>query len=160
LSSAIQLRRQSTEDQIATLRQIAKEDRQNQITRLSDAVALANSIGLKDPSSTGNLITSFSGPTLYLRGSKALQAELNLLKQRTSDDPYIPELPDLLKKQALLKNIDLNPQHLSVATIDQSALVPEEPIKPQKALILILGVILGGILSMFIILVRQMFKQR
>ncbi|TCT09085.1 LPS O-antigen chain length determinant protein WzzB [Paralcaligenes ureilyticus] len=158
LSSAIHLRLQSTQDQIAILRKNAKVDRQNDIARLKEALTLAESIGLENPSITGNLITSYTGSTMYLRGAKALQAELNLLEKRTSDDPYIVELPNLLKKQALLQSIDLNPQHLSVAIIDQAATAPEDPIKPKKTLVLALGVILGGILGIFIVFIRQMFK--
>lgn len=159
LSSAIRLRLQSTDDQIATLRKIAKMDRQNDIARLKEALALAESISLETPPNAGNLITSYSGSTMYLRGAKALRAELTLLEKRISDDPYIPELPNLLKKQTLLQSIDLNPQHLSVAIIDQAATVPEDPIKPKKALILALGVILGGILGILIALTQQMFKR-
>jgi chain length determinant protein (polysaccharide antigen chain regulator) len=160
LSSAIHLRRQSTEDQISTLRKIAKTDRQNDVIRLQEALALAESIGLDNPSDTGNLITSYTGQTMYLRGAKALRAELALLEGRVSDDPYIPQLPDLMKKQLLLSNIDLNPERLSVATIDQAASIPEDPIKPRKALILVLGFILGGILAVFFVLIRKLLKPR
>ncbi|NYT84325.1 LPS O-antigen chain length determinant protein WzzB [Pollutimonas harenae] len=158
LSSAIQLRLQSTQDQIATLRKVAETTRQDSIARLKEALTLAESIGLSTPPDTGNLITSYTGATTYLRGSKALRAELKLLEQRQSDDPYIEELPNLLKKQSLLQKIDLAPQHVAVATIDQAATVPQEPIKPRKMLILALGIILGGMLGIFTALIRQMFK--
>lgn len=158
LSSAIQLRLQSTRDQIATLRKVAETTRQDNIARLKEALALAESIGLTSPPDTGNLITSYTGATTYLRGSNALRAELKLLEQRQSDDPYIDELPNLLKTQSLLQKIDLAPQHVAVATIDQAATVPQQPIKPKKMLILALGIILGGMLGIFIALIRKIFK--
>jgi len=159
LKSAITLRLQSISDQIATLRQVALMNRQNEIARLKNALTLAETINLNDPPSTGNLITSYTGTTTYLRGSKALKAELALLEKRASDDPYIPELPNLLKEQALLKKIDLNPRHLSVATVDQTAIPPEIPIKPKKSLIVVLGIILGLILGAVVAIIRQMWKK-
>ncbi len=160
LSSAVHLRLQSIDDQIATLRKIAKADRENSIARLKESLALAESVGLESPPNTGNLITSYTGDTMYLRGAKALRAELNLLEKRGSDDPYISELPNLLKKQTLLRGIDLKPKHLSVAVIDQAASVPENPVKPKKALTLVLGAIIGGILGIFIALIRKILKAR
>src|SRR5690606_31716961 len=131
--------------------------RQDRITRLENALAIANSIGLETPADGVPLVainaqglsteSIGSGSLLYLRGAKALQAELQQLKQRKTDDAYIPELPDLQKKQALLESINLNPDLISVATIDRAAIVPEEPVKPQKALIILLGLILGGMLG-------------
>ncbi|MGB6105282.1 MAG: Wzz/FepE/Etk N-terminal domain-containing protein [Pusillimonas sp.] len=159
LSSDIQLRLQSTRDQIATLRTVEETTKQDSIVRLKEALALAEAIGLETPPNTGNLITSYSGSTTYLRGAQALRAELKLLEARESNDPFIAELPSLLKKQLLLEKIDLAPQHVAVATIDQPAMAPQEPIKPRKALLIALGIILGGMLGIFIVLSRHIFRQ-
>ncbi|MDS1140052.1 Wzz/FepE/Etk N-terminal domain-containing protein [Pusillimonas sp. SM2304] len=158
LSSAIQLRVQSTRDQISTLRKVAETTRQDTVARLKEALSLAESIGLDSPPNAGNLITSYTGATTYLRGAKALRAELKLLEQRQSDDPYIAELPNLLKQQSLLGKIDIAPQHVAVATIDQPATMSLAPIKPRKRLILALGLILGGMLGIFIVLIQRTFK--
>lgn len=159
LAGEVTTRRQSIDDQISTLRKIALITRQDRIRRLKDALRVAKSIGLEVPANSGNLVTSYTGEMTYLRGAKALQAELDVLEKRNNDDPYISNLSDLLKKQTLLKGIDLTPSHLSVATIDQVALVPVDPVKPKKVLILALGVILGGVLGALIALIRHMFKQ-
>ncbi|UHL63232.1 Wzz/FepE/Etk N-terminal domain-containing protein [Paralcaligenes sp. KSB-10] len=159
LAGEVALRTQGIDDQISTLRKIALVARQDRITRLKDALQVAKSIGLEVPANSGNLVTSYTGETTYLRGAKALQAELDVLEKRSNDDPYIDNLPDLLKKRALLKSIDLNPSHLSVATIDQAATVPQEPVKPKKLLVLILGVILGSILGVLIALIRKISKR-
>ncbi|WP_460873864.1 LPS O-antigen chain length determinant protein WzzB [Paralcaligenes ginsengisoli] len=160
LAGEIHVRQKSITEQIAAVRKIALIVRQNRIQHLNDAIEVAESVGLLQNSApVGPHVNPFLANQTYLLGAKALRAELNILSQRKSDDPYIPELPDLLKKQALLNSVDLNPDHLSVATIDRAATAPEEPIKPKKALTLILGVILGGILGVFIALVRRKLKK-
>lgn len=159
LASAVNQRRASLEDQAATLRSGKHKERELEIARLQEALALAESIGLQTPPTSGNLITSYTGPTTYMRGAKALRSELDLLRNRKSDDPFIEQLPAIFKRLELLDNINLSPASIQVATIDESASIPQEPIKPRKALIMSLGLVLGGILGIFIALIRQMFRK-
>lgn len=158
LSSAVNQRRSSLEQQTATLRAGKHKEREHEIARLEEALALAESIGLEQPPTAGNLITSYSGETTYMRGATALRSELELLRNRKSDDAFIPELPAILKRLELLDNIDLSPTSIQVATVDEPARIPQQPIKPRKALILALGLVLGGMLGIFIALIRQMFR--
>jgi len=169
LAGEVKIRRLSLEDQINTIREAAELIRQDRIVRLQEALTIAESIGLKTPAdaapfnaiNTHGLSTEsvISSSLLYLRGSNALKAELQQLGQRTSDDPYIVELPNLLKKQALLDNINLNPELMSVATIDRAAIVPDEPIKPRKVLIVALGLILGCLLGILGALFRHFYRR-
>lgn len=160
LTSAVNQRRSSLEEQASTLRAGKHREREHEIIRLEEALALAESIGLSEPPSAGNLITSYSGETTYMRGARALRSELDLLRNRQSDDPFIEELPIIFKRLELLKNIDLSPEHIMVATIDEPARIPQQPIKPRKALILALGLVLGGMLGIFIALIRHMFRAK
>jgi len=169
LAGEVKIRKLSLEDQITTLRQMAEKARQDRITRLKGALAIAESIDLKTPADGAPLIAINTeglntesvggGSLLYLRGARALRAELQQLQERETDDAYITELPDLLKKQALLNSINLNPDLMSVATIDRAAIAPEDPIKPRKRLIVVLGFILGGILGLFIALFCQLMRR-
>lgn len=169
LSSAVESSQKGLETQISALRKIALITRQDRITRIKAALNVAESVGLETPpagsplisisSANANDIDAFAnGNMMYLRGAKALRAELNELSNRTNDDAYIQELPELLKRQELLRNIDLSPEKLQVAIIDRAAIVPEDPVKPKKPLILILAVLLGGVLGIFIALARRVFK--
>lgn len=165
LAGEVALRKQSTAKQIEILRKAAPLARQNRVTRLESAVKVAKEIGLNEPISNSTLISVDGAANkdnddnvLYLRGSKALQSELNQLKSRVKDDAFITELPDLLKSQALLNSINVKPERFLVARVDSAALAPDTPIKPKKALILILGIILGGVLGVFLTLVRHTFK--
>ena len=160
LESTVQSYQTGIQDQIDSLRTAAQEERQLQIERLEAALKLARTIGLEEPPSSGNLITSYSGTTLYMRGARALQAELELLKARTSDDPYIDQLPNLQYARKLLKKVSLEPQELAVVTLDRPALRPWQPIKPKKRLVVAVGLVLGLMLGMGAALVRHAWRQR
>jgi chain length determinant protein (polysaccharide antigen chain regulator) len=157
--SAVQAQIKSLEVQITALRTAAANERKLEIERTQAALQLAQAIHLEQPSTSGNLITSYTGPTLYMRGAAALQTELDQLKARTSDDPYIKQLPQLLYAQGLIEKIDLDPKGLAVATIDQPALAPLDPVKPKKALALVLGLVLGLALGVMAALVRQAWRK-
>lgn len=168
LTGEITIREQSLQRQISALREIGEKERKDRIARLEGALTIAESIGLEEPADATPLVSinthrhskglEGSG-ILYLRGAKALRAELSLLSERTSEDAYIPEIPDLLKKLALLKGIDLSPDLLSVVTIDRPADIPEDPIKPRKGLIIVLGFILGLILAPFFVLLKAILSK-
>jgi chain length determinant protein (polysaccharide antigen chain regulator) len=166
LAGEVEVRKKGIADQIKTLRDVAAVARQGLITRVENALQIAEAIGLEIPPPGSSMITVGSstrtmdadGALMYLRGAKALRSELEQLKQRTSDDAYIPELGDLLKKQALLDSIDLNPERLTVAIIDRAAVAPEDPIKPRKRVIILLGLVLGALLGVFIALLRRVLR--
>ena len=158
LGTAVEAAKQVVSSQISALRSVAAAERKVQLVRLQDALKIAESVGLEDPPQSGNLITSYSDNNTYLRGARAIRAEIQQLEARTSDDAYILELPELIRQQTLLNTIDVNPT-LAVATIDRSALVPEDPIRPRKMLILALGIVLGGMLGVFVALARAMFRR-
>lgn len=166
LAGYVKVRESGITKQISVLSKIAYGMREDQIVRTRDALRIAESIGLEVPPEGMPLIainsrnnstinTLSNGDLMYLRGAKALRSELAQLEQRKNDDAYIPELPDLRKAQVLLQGIDLSPANLKTAAIDEVASEPEEPIKPKKALILALGITLGGMLGLFIALMRR-----
>lgn len=154
LAAFVEVRLQSNKGQLTALRKVASETRANQIKRVEDALTIAESIGLENASASGNLIIDYKDETMYLRGAKALRAELERLKQRENDDPYIPELNNLLRVDALLSGIDLSAERLSVAIVDRAAGVPVSPVRPQKALILLLGLVLGLVISVLGVLLH------
>lgn len=49
---------------------------------------------------------------------------------------------------------------MKLVSIDRKALEPMEPVKPRKALIVLLGLLLGGILGVLIVLVRNFLAVR
>lgn len=82
--------------------------------------------------------------------------EVEILKEREGEDVYLKNLADLREEAARLKGIKLDTEHLRLVRLDQPALQPLNPVKPKKAIILALGFVLGGMLGVFIALVRSL----
>ncbi|MFV0924876.1 MULTISPECIES: LPS O-antigen chain length determinant protein WzzB [Pseudomonas] len=145
--------------QIVSAQKSAREQREDEIVRLTEALAVAKSIGLdRPPIITINRVEEVSadmeGPLTYMRGSKALEAEIRNLQQRVSDDPFIQ---DIRKQQAALnfyRELRIDPE--VVATFRQDGIVelPDRPIKPKKFLIALLGLFAGAGLACFVATVR------
>ncbi|WP_238530349.1 LPS O-antigen chain length determinant protein WzzB [Pseudomonas sp. S9] len=156
---------QSLSRQMDALRATAEKRREDRIARLQEALIVADAVGYDSPqvtpgktSSDGDFAEFMDGNLMYMRGAKAVKAELAVLEKRTNDDPFIVELRGIENQMDFLQKIDVNPDNVSVFTFDSPALVPETPIAPKKMLILALGIILGVVLGVFLVLVRYVFK--
>ena len=158
LNAAIQHRIQTLTSKISSLREAAEEERQNQILRLQEALAVANKIEQELPPSNGSPIAPYFGETSYLRGYKALKAEIETLKARQNNDPFIRELPKLLQQKSMLESIHIAPESIAVVFIDGTAIVPEQPYKPNKKLIVTISLLLGIMAGVFFVLIRQAFR--
>src|SRR5690606_17735809 len=81
LTSEVKIRQKSLDDQIDILRQVGAKIRNDQITRLESALAIAEAINLESPADGATLVAINprglntedinSGSLLYLRGAKA-----------------------------------------------------------------------------------------
>lgn len=155
-----EVRARNLGQQIATLQETENRIRQDSITRLREALAIAEAIGLQNPPLiSGNLSAEVSagmdGHLDYMRGSKALRAEIQNLETRKSDDPFIGNLRALQIKQSFYKDLQVSPDNVSVYRQDGPIEQPDRPIKPKKALIIFLGLFLGGVLGFTIALIRH-----
>lgn len=158
LTSAISGRIQRLSVDIASLRSAAEQERLNRIARLKEDLILAKSMDLKNPANNQSLIITYNDDTTYLRGSIALEAELALLEARTNNDPFISDLSLLNEQLALLETLKLSEEPLNLASIDSYAITPERPIKPNKLLIILVGIIAGTMLGVFVLIVRSWWK--
>lgn len=154
--SKIQKRVSELEMMMSSMRSTAENKRQDRLAELEEALQLAKSIGLRDIQSAESPVPEKE----YLRGTRALEAEIAVLKQRKSDDPFIDGIRDLQRYLSYLNSITIEPENVQIARIDQQALVPQGPIKPNKKLIVILSVLLGGMLGVFVALIRAAVKNR
>lgn len=155
VKSEIDMRVQSVMRRIESLRNTAKQRREDRMAKLEEALEIAKGTGIETVQA--NNWQNFSAPE-YMRGAKAIRLELEVLRKRESDDPFITELRSLQESLDFLKGVDVSPDNVAAFTLDNAAQVPETPIKPKKALILALGLVLGGMLGMFIALVRGMVR--
>jgi len=167
VASELNTRINSIERRIASLRSIAQQRREDRLAILQEALVVANAVGLSSPqvtagrtSSNDELSEFIDGSLTYMRGAKAIGAEMQVLEARQSDDPFIPELRSLQEQLSFLKTIDVDPDNVSVFTLDSAAQIPETPIKPKKVLIVALGIVLGGMLGVFIALIRVLVRRK
>jgi chain length determinant protein (polysaccharide antigen chain regulator) len=95
-----------------------------------------------------------------MRGSKALIAEIKNLQERQTDDPFIANLRALQIKRSLFQALQVNPENVSVYRRDGPIEVPDRPLKPKKAMIIIGGFVGGGIVGVLICLIRLFVSKR
>jgi chain length determinant protein (polysaccharide antigen chain regulator) len=165
VSREAEVRARNLGQQIATLQESAGKTREDSVTQLREALKVAQAIHLTDPPIiSGNISAevsaSMNGQLTYMRGTKALDAEIKNLEERKSNDPFIHSLRTLQIKQSFYKGLQVSPDNISVYQVDGSVEQPDRPIKPKKGLIIALGVIFGGGLGLFVALIRHFFLVR
>lgn len=153
--------------EIESARDSAKARRNDRAKQLQEALTVAEAIGLDNPpvitgrgSNESELSAFMDGSLMYMRGAKALRAEMQVLLARTSDDPFVPELRNLEKQYQLFAGVSVDRDKVAVFRQDGEVDVPDSPIKPKKSLIVALGMVLGGICGVFIALIRLMLIKR
>ncbi len=165
IEAAQKIRIDTLSVQIKSLTDTAEAERKDKINLLKEALYVAESIGLENPSAVSDK-ASFGGngyidnELIYTRGAKTLRAQLNVLEKRISDEPFIKGFRELNTQLKQLQKFKLDDSSASVVTIDEAAEVPSSPIKPKKSLIVALGVVLGGMLGVFAALIRSMIRKR
>ncbi|MNZ72621.1 hypothetical protein D3C78_910020 [compost metagenome] len=90
--------------------------------------------------------------------SRKNNRQVEVLKQRKDEDLFLSELATWREKAARLRNLKVDFSRLALVKIDQQASEPSSAEKPKRPLILALGMILGGMLGIFIALVRRMLR--
>ena len=142
---------------ISSKREMAKQRREDQILQYIEASTIAAKLGVKDRVDATNVVqnnqlnSSTTSTPLYYRGFRALNAEIAILKNRKSDDPFIIGLRDLQENLALLRSIKIEDEGLHAVSIDQAAYPPKNRIKPNRRLIASLGTVVGLFLGIFLV---------
>ncbi|MBN4080093.1 LPS O-antigen chain length determinant protein WzzB [Beggiatoa alba] len=172
--------------EITSKRVIYKKRRGDELSRMQEAYQIAKSLGIQDhlfvPDLKGNLkgidgseevsstkiyrelnniakrLSSINNLSGYMKGTKLLQAEINALNNRTSDDSYIGGLRDLQEKLSKLEAIKIEKNNFVAVLIDKKAVIDIESNYPQRKLIVMLSLVLGGILGIFGVFISEMFK--
>ena len=85
--------------------------------------------------------------------------QVEVLKKRENEDLFLKGLANWREEAAHLRSLQIDVPNLKLVSIDQVALEPLRPIKPKKALIVALGLVLGGMLGVFVALLRSMLRK-
>jgi len=199
------IQRGRLQNRLDELRTTARKLRQDEVLRLQEALTIARKLDITEPrtdyqnvvniDTTSRSISSDRGSNmpLYTLGTRWLEAEINALASRESDDHDTREIRELEQRlgelevnaeiQALQKRDDFTPYidgisallsnrsrlqsamsssfpDIRAVRIDRSAQPPESPIKPRRALILALAIVLGGMLGVFVALIVNAVQAR
>jgi len=150
--------------EINTLRESSHRVRQDTISKIREALIIAKSSGLEDTvvfsSGSDKLAGGMFEDNTYMRGSKALQAELKNLEARKSDDPFTPGLRKLQKDADFYKQLEAERYDIAVYRHDGVLDLPLSPIKPKKVLIVFLGLVIGGLLGCALALLQHFVFNR
>ncbi len=122
---------------------------------------------------SGNRFTTINTPSLFMLGTDVLTKQLEqqtdkhdnyrLISTPKTNDAGKPLLAGVLPLYLQLQQLDnltINLSQLQPVTIDEPAFVPATPIKPKKPLIAALGVVLGGMLGVFVALIQIALANR
>ncbi|MFV0453640.1 MAG: Wzz/FepE/Etk N-terminal domain-containing protein [Pseudomonas sp.] len=82
--------------------------------------------------------------------------QIETLNSRENEDLFLKDLAGWREEAARLRALQLDTDSLELVTIDQRAVEPSSPIKPKKALVVALALVLGGMLGLFIALIRNL----
>jgi len=148
---------------IAAKRKLAKQRRLDRIAELEEAIQIAKNMGLEEnpliTDSKGAKAITMNQLPLYMMGTKALQAELNALRHRRDDDPFIEGLRNLQEQLAKLERLEFDPKNIRSFRLDQKAIPPKRPFKPKRMLVVALSLIAGLALGMFAAFFAEAFAK-
>lgn len=129
-------------EKIKVLKERTEQKRQDRIVTLEEALVIAKQLNIVDPIDSWSELkddqaankVSINNKSLpeYTRGSKTLQAELQALKSRTSNDPFTPGLRELEEQlQRLEQNSRV--EVLKARTNDEPFIADLRDLKEQVA---------------------------
>ena len=82
--------------------------------------------------------------------------KIEVLSGRENEDLFLENLAGWREEASRLRALHFDTEALKLVAIDQAAVEPTRPIKPKKAMIVALALVLGGMLGLFIALVRNL----
>jgi chain length determinant protein (polysaccharide antigen chain regulator) len=147
---------------------------QVRIAFLKEQAIIARAVGIEQNTLTAQVFTTQSAlvtnvnqeQPFYLRGYVPIEKEIDILSSRQAPELFIPELASLEKaKQELLLDQSVNRAKIAIkstpigtdtfkaASYDLSAI--EFKTKTKTTLVLALSLVLGGMLGIFVLLIRN-----
>lgn len=86
--------------------------------------------------------------------------EIEILNSRQNEDIFLAGVQSLRAEAVRLQGLAIDMSRLKLVTIDKQALEPINPIKPNRKLIIIFGLLLGFALGIAIVAVRSILSQQ
>lgn len=142
-------------------------DKARRILELKEATAIAIAVGQTSPVYRNMDLVGGKEPPLYMLGSKAIKAEIKALESRErvaqnlprGEDHFIEGLPSVLLEIEALQSLEVDFSKIHLARIDEVAVVPVNPIKPRKLLIVALAFFAGVFIGFFMALTAAAYSK-
>ncbi|WP_252176917.1 Wzz/FepE/Etk N-terminal domain-containing protein [Endozoicomonas sp. 4G] len=142
-------------------------------TELKEALAQAQAAGITELR-TNEVNATLLDSASYLLGEKLLKSRIDAIDNRTekyrfysrpdadnsADKPYIRGVASRVYQLEQLEKLNPDFATITPAKIEQAAVVPASPSKPNKKLIVVLGFMLGLMAGVFLALIRIALKNR
>jgi chain length determinant protein (polysaccharide antigen chain regulator) len=97
---------------------------------------------------------------LYSEGTSALSAEIETIIERKKNPAMVDGLLEIQQRLALLSSVSFDAAKVMPVTIDLAAEAPEQRIKPKRSLIVALSTVVGGMLAILFVLIRNVVRNR
>jgi len=163
ISTEAEVQARNLHQEILSAREVGEKSREDALTKLREALAVAKAIGLEkpaiinsNPSASLGIVGSMSGELVYMRGTKALEAEIDNLQNRKSDDPFLERLRNLEAQYNFYKQLENASPVATVYREDGVVEVSGSPVKPKVAFVLSIGFIFGLMLGVVAALIRDL----
>jgi len=135
--------------------------------QLGEALGIAKNVGQRDSIFSKSDILGGFKPPLYLYGSKALIAEESALSRRESlskglphgEDHFMAGLSSILFEIEQLRQLKVDYSKIKIVQLDEPAVVPVNPVKPRKLLVLALSIVAGSFLGLMLALIVAAYKR-
>lgn len=152
VSYEAKVRSRSISQEIDTRRETGESSRGDAIVKLRAALNVAMAAGVKKPTVTfGAAPTAVAGKmdgdVSFLRGVEALNAEIKNLESRSSNDAFIEELRELQAQKSFYDKLAVVSKDFSLFRYDGNVETPLSAVKPKKALVISLALVLGLMLG-------------
>ena len=147
----------------AQLKSNSDQERENRLLELEQALQIARAAGVTDYTGNspvmGNIIIDLKdSQMLFMLGENYLQAQLQTLSNTPTI--YPPSYYEIEHNADNLKSLLGAETQGEMFVYTQTPQLPLSKDKPRKALILVLGAVLGGVIGTFIVLIRSALRNR
>lgn len=151
--------------QITDLKSNAQTEKTGKVTRLQEALTVAKAVGLESPpvftsGPVSEVSLDMNGDLAYMRGAKALTAELTNLNERKSEDAFIKELRELELRYDLYQSIATKQRDVDTFRIDGGVHVSPQADMSRRKMMLLLCAILSLCLGMMVATGFAAYKRR
>ncbi|WP_140919907.1 LPS O-antigen chain length determinant protein WzzB [Limnobaculum xujianqingii] len=156
LMSQIKNKKQTLKNQMAAIKKVAEEQRQEEIKNIKMALTIAERTNIQKPEVTG--LTQLDSNRLFLLGKDALSAMSESIEKQplVLGDFYY----DLQRQWINLDNFKVDSTDAKGFSYLKSPISPTNKDKPRKLLILVIGSLLGVCISVLFVFFNDAIKKR